>query len=88
MFVVDYKKVPPDVYYSVKGLLVRDYITSQYPSYHESMLDSFEIVSIDGKISVYYYKDGTLKIEGSQSNSSYRRIIKRVNGLISKKDYI
>ncbi len=85
---VDYKKVPPDVYYSTKGSLQRDYILSQYPSYHESMLDSFEIVSIDGKISVYYYKDGTLKIEGEQSNPSYRRIIKRVNGLISKKDYI
>ncbi|MEO9276263.1 MAG: hypothetical protein ABI340_00570 [Nitrososphaera sp.] len=85
---VDYKKVPPDVYYSVKGSLQRDYIQSRYPSYHESMLDSFEIVSIDGKISVYYYKDGTLKIEGEQSNPSYRRIIKRVNGLISKKDYI
>ena len=85
---VDYKKVPPDVYYSVKGLLVDDYILSQYPSFHESMFDSFEIVSIDGKISIYYYKDGTLKIEGDQSNPSYRRIIKRVNNLISKKDYI
>lgn len=85
---VDYKKVPPDVYYSVKGSLVDDYILSQYPSFHESMFDSFEIVSIDGKISIYYYKDGTLKIEGDQSNPSYRRIIKRVNNLISKKDYI
>ncbi len=85
---IDYKKVPPDIYYSIKGSLVDDYVLSQYPSFHESMYDSFEIVTIDGKVSVYYYKDGTLKIEGEQSNPSYRRIVRRVNNLISKKDYI
>ena len=52
------------------------------------MLESFEIVSIDGKISVYYYKDGTLEIQGSDTNPTFRRIVKKTNGLASKKDYI
>jgi hypothetical protein len=85
---VNYKKVPPDTYQSIKRSLKKDYILSQYPSFHDSMLDSFEMVSLDGKISVYYYKDGTVEIEGSEDNPTYRRVIKRVNGVISKKDYI
>ena len=85
---VNYKKLPPDVYYTIKRSLTEDFILSQYPSYHDSMLESFEIVSIDGKISIYYYKDGTLEIQGSDANPMFRRIIKKVNGLASKKDYI
>lgn len=83
-----YKKLPPDVYGSVKRTLTDDFILSHYPGYHESMMDSFEIISLDGKISVYYYKDGTLEIEGSDANPVYRRIIRLVNNLVSKKDYI
>ncbi|MDE1829276.1 MAG: hypothetical protein KGI25_03025 [Thaumarchaeota archaeon] len=85
---VNYKKLLPDLYYSIKRSLTKDFILSQYPSYHDSMLDSFEIVSIDGKISVYYYKDGTLEIQGKDTNPTFRRIVRNVNGLVSKKDYI
>ncbi|MDE1764104.1 MAG: hypothetical protein KGH88_07645 [Thaumarchaeota archaeon] len=85
---VNYKKLPPDVYYSIKRSLTEDFILSQYPAYHDSMLESFEIVSIDGKVSVYYYKDGTLEIQGSDANPTFRRIVKRTNSLVSKKDYI
>lgn len=85
---VNYKKLPPDTYYSIKRALTEDFIVSQYPSYHDSMLESFEIVSIDGKISIYYYKDGTLEIKGDDTNSTFRRIVRKVNGLVSKKDYI
>lgn len=85
---VNYKKLPPDLYYSIKRTLTEDFILSQYPSYHDSMLESFEIVSIDGKISIYYYKDGTLEIQGDDTNSTFRRIVRKVNGLVSKKDYI
>ncbi len=85
---VNYKKLPPDLYYSIKKSLIDDFILSQYPSYHDSMLESFEIVSIDGKISIYYYKDGTLEIHGDDTNPMFRRIVKKVNGLVSKKDYI
>lgn len=84
----NYKRLPPDVYYSIKRSLARDFILSQYPSFHDSMLESFEIVSIDGKISVYYYKDGTLDVQGEETNSTFRRIVRKVNGLVSKKDYI
>ena len=84
---VNYKKVPPDVYQLVKKALKEDFILSQYPSFHDSMLESFEIISIDGKISVYYFKDGTFQIEGDEINPAYRRIVRKVNGLISKKDY-
>jgi len=41
-----------------------------------------------GKISIHYYKDGTLQIEGNENNPSYHRIVRKVNGLISKKDYL
>lgn len=85
---VNYKKVPPDVYHLVKKTLKRDYVLSQYPSFHDSMMDSFEIISIDGKTSVYYFKDGTLQIEGDETNPIYRRIVRKINGLISKKDYL
>ena len=80
--------MPPDLYYSVKKSLMKDFILSQYPSYHDSMLDSFEIVSLDGKIAAYYYKDGTLEIQGRDTNSTFHRIIRLVNNLLSKKDYI
>lgn len=86
--VVNYTKVPPDLFYSIKKSLTKDFILSQYHAYHDSMLDSFEMVSIDGKIAVYYYKDGKLEIQGSDENPTFRRIIRRVNSLISKKDYI
>ena len=52
------------------------------------MLESFEIISIDGKISIYYYKDGTLAVEGNEKDPSFRRIIRQVNKLVSKKEYI
>ncbi len=85
---VTYRKLPPDVYYTIKRTLTEDFILSQYPSFHDSMLESFEIVSIDGKISVYYYKDGTLEIQGDDTNPTFRRIIRKANSLVSKKDYI
>ena len=52
------------------------------------MLESFEIISIDGKIAIYYYKDGTLAVEGDEGNSFFRRIVRQVNKIISKKDYL
>lgn len=85
---VKYKKLPPDTYYSIKRSLTEDFILSQYPSYHDSMLESFELVSIDGKISIYYYKDGTLEVQGQDANHTFGRIIRRINSLVSKKDYI
>ncbi|MGI0018767.1 MAG: hypothetical protein ACREA1_08655 [Nitrosotalea sp.] len=61
---------------------------SQYPSFHESMYDSFEIVSLEGKVAVYYYKDGTLVVEGNDADAFFRRIVRQVNKIISKKDYL
>lgn len=58
MSVSSYRDVPPDLYFLIKKGLQNDHVASQYPSFHESMYDSFEIFSLDGKISVYYYKDG------------------------------
>lgn len=83
-----YQSVPPDSYLRVKKGLQNDHVVSQYPSFHESMYDSFEIISLDGKVAVYYYKDGTLAIQGDEQNPFYRRIIRQVNKLISKKDYL
>jgi len=88
LHLINYKKVPPDVYLLVKKALKGDFILSQYPAFHDSMMESFEIVSIDGKISIYYFKDGTLQIEADETNPVYRRIVRKVNGLISKKDYL
>lgn len=85
---VKYRKLPPDVYHSVRRALAGDFVLTQYPSYHDSMLESFEIVAIDGRISVFYYKDGTLEVSGSDDNPEFRRIVRMVNGMVSKKDYI
>jgi hypothetical protein len=84
---VHYKTVPPDLYLRVKKGLQNNYVLSQYPSFHDSMLDSCEIISLDGKISVYYYKDGLLEIKGDERNSTVRIIIRQVNHIISK-DYL
>ena len=85
---VRYKNLPPDLYHMIKRSLAEDYVLSQYPPYHDAMLDSFEIVSIDGSVPVFYYKDGTLEIPGDESSRAFRRVVKRVNGIVSKKDYI
>ncbi|GEM_PF-3498723 len=85
---VAYKKLPPDLYHMIKRSLARDYVLSQYPACHDAMLDSFEIVSIDGNVPVFYYKDGTLEVSGDESNRTFRRMVRRLNGLVSKKDYI
>ena len=52
------------------------------------MLESFEIISLDGKIAVYYYKDGTLAVEGDDKDPLFRRIIRQVDKLVSKKEYL
>lgn len=83
-----YNAVPPDSYIRVKKGLQNDHVLSQYPLFHESMYDSFEIISINGNVSIHYYKDGLLKIEGNEKNPTYRRIIRQINKLISKKDYL
>ena len=85
---VRYNTVPPDLYLRVKKGLQNDHVLSQYPSFHESMYDSFEIISLEGKVAVYYYKDGTLAVEGNESNSFFRRIVRQVNKIISKKEYL
>ena len=85
---VRYNTVPPDSYLRVKKGLQNDHVLSQYPSFHESMYDSFEIVSLEGKVAVYYYKNGTLAVEGNEVDSFFRRIARQVNKIISKKDYL
>lgn len=85
---VRYNTVPPDSYLRVKKGLQSDYVLSQYPSFHDSMFESFEIISLDGKIAIYYYKDGTLAVEGDEKNPYFRRIIHQVNKIVSKKDYL
>lgn len=85
---VRYSTVPPDAYLRVKKGLQKDHVLSQYPSFHESMYDSFEMVSLEGKVAIYYYKDGTLAVEGNDADSFFRRIVRQVNKIISKKDYL
>ncbi|HJW19094.1 MAG TPA: hypothetical protein VJ571_00875 [Candidatus Nitrosotalea sp.] len=52
------------------------------------MYDSFEIISLNGTVAVYYYKNGTLAIEGDDVNSFFRSIVRQVNKLVSRKDYL
>jgi len=85
---INYRNVPPDIYELVKKSLKKDYILSQYPSFNDSMAESFDLISLDGKISIHYYRDGVLQIEGNDDNRTFIRIVRKVNGLISKKDYI
>ncbi|MDE1818118.1 MAG: hypothetical protein KGH86_03600 [Thaumarchaeota archaeon] len=85
---VRYNLVPPDTYIRVKKGLQGDHMVSQYPSFHESMYDSFEIISLDDKVAVYYYKNGTLAVEGDDKNSFFRSVVRQVNKLVSRKDYL
>ena len=85
---VKYNSVPPDTYIRVKKGLQGDHIVSQYPSFHESMYDSFEIISLDGAVAVYYYKDGTLEVKGNDKNSFFRSVIRQVNKIVSRKEYL
>ncbi|MDE1725079.1 MAG: hypothetical protein KGH76_04185 [Thaumarchaeota archaeon] len=85
---VQYIAVPPDTYVRVKRGLQKDHMLSQYPSFHESMYDSFEIISIYGRASVHYYKNGRLVLEGDESNSFFRRIVRQVNKIVSTREYL
>lgn len=85
---VQYNAVPPDTYTRVKKGLQEDHVVSQYPSFHESMYDSFEIISIDGRVAIHYYKNGTLAVEGDDANSFCRKIIRQVNKLVSRREYL
>lgn len=52
------------------------------------MHDSFEIVSLEGKVAIYYYKDGTLEVKGDDKNLFFRSIVRQVNKLVSRKEYL
>lgn len=81
-----YRAVPPDSYLRVKKGLQNDHVLSQYPSFHDTMHESFEIISLNGKIAVYYYKDGTLTIEGNEKDPLFHRIIRRSINLFQRKN--
>jgi hypothetical protein len=85
---VQYIAVPPDTYVRVKRGLQEDHMVSQYPSFHESMYDSFEIISIEGRAAIHYYKNGRLALEGDENNSFFRRIVRHVNKIVSTRDYL
>ncbi|MEO9308500.1 MAG: hypothetical protein ABI342_09360 [Nitrososphaera sp.] len=85
---VQYIAVPPDTYVRVKRGLQEDHMVSQYPSFHESMYDSFEIISIEGRAAIHYYKNGRLALEGDENNSFFRRIVRQVNKIVSTRDYL
>jgi hypothetical protein len=85
---VQYNAVPPDTYTRVKRGLQEEHVVSQYPSFHESMYDSFEIISIDGRAAIHYYKNGTLAVEGDDTNSFFRKIVRQINKLVSRREYL
>lgn len=85
---MSYRSVPPDAYIRVRKGLQNGHLISQYPSFHESMHDSFEIVSLEGKVAIYYYKDGTLEVKGDDKNLFFRSIVRQVNKLVSRKEYL
>ncbi|MGI0058583.1 MAG: hypothetical protein ACREBJ_02345 [Nitrosotalea sp.] len=39
-------------------------------------------------VAAYYYKNGTLVVEGDDKNSFFRSIVHQVNKLVSRKDYL
>jgi ribonuclease HIII len=50
------------------------------------MHDSFEIISLNGKIAVYYYKNGMLAVEGDDKNSFFRSTVHQVNKLFQREN--
>jgi len=47
-----------------------------YPSSDESVIESFDIVSLGVKFSITYYKTGTLLVQGDDSHEDFLIIIR------------
>lgn len=77
-----FKKVNQKTYQKIKHHLISDYSVTNYNPPDKSILSAFEIVTMFGKIPVHYYKNGTLLVQGDESNPIRKEIIKKISAYI------
>ncbi len=73
---VSFKSVSSEDFEEIKSGLKKLFNIIPYPSNDQSILESFDIVSLGFKISITYYKTGTLLVQGDESHEDFQIIIR------------
>ncbi len=69
---VSFKNVNAAHFEEIKTGLEKLFNIIPYPSNDQSILESFDIVSLGFKISITYYKTGTLLVQGNESHEDFQ----------------
>jgi len=71
-----FKNVNVADFEEIKTGLKKLFNITPYPSTDESVIESFDIVSLGVKFSITYYKTGTLLVQGDDSHEDFLIIIR------------
>ena len=71
-----FKNVNVADFEEIKTGLKKLFNITPYPSNDESVIESFDIVSLGSKFSITYYKTGTLLVQGDDSHEDFLIIIR------------
>ena len=71
-----FKNVNVADFEEIKTGLKNLFSITPYPSTDESVIESFDIVSLGSKFSITYYKTGTLLVQGDDSHEDFLIIIR------------
>ena len=72
---VSFKNVNTKDYVKIKRGLKKLFKTIPCTSNNKSVIETFDIVSLDSKFPVTYYKTKTLLVEGDASNKDSKQVI-------------
>ena len=73
---VSFKNVNAADFAEIKTGLNKLFNITPYPSNDESVLESFDIVSIGSKFPVVYYETKTLLIQGDESHEDFQLAVR------------
>ncbi|MGI0006456.1 MAG: hypothetical protein ACREAR_00465 [Nitrosotalea sp.] len=88
MVLLRYKLVPPDTYIRVKKVLQGAVWCHNIHHFMNQCVIRLKSYIFEWSVAAYYYKNGTLVVEGDDKNSFFRSIVHQVNKLVSRKDYL
>ncbi len=71
-----FKNVNAAGFEEIKTGLKKLFNITPYPSNDESVIESFDIVSLGFKFSITYYKTGTLLVQGDETHEDFQIIIR------------
>ena len=72
---VSFKNIKTSDYEKIKRDLKKLFKITPYPSNDQSVIETFDIVSLGYKFPVTYYKTKTLLIQGDVSHQDFKRAI-------------